>query len=157
VRITNNTTIQSFHQQLCQLFELPEMCKLSVYDLADTPNSSPTANGTHEACDLIAISIQDLVTGVLDYFKNGMDAAYLATTGPKVVIEASVPTGVVHDDVAQHHTGAMQPKMGARVKPSRVYKPKAYTRRLDSLWPLCIPRYHFWVPPAVTMPEYHLL
>lgn len=126
MRITANATLQSVEDQVRQLFGMSADARIQLYDAGIDDNDEPTQQPT-----LVAISLTELVQGVLDYFSNDMEPSYLATSKPEVLIDAVVIAG---------------PKVATATSSKSVrtpgnYHPKTWTPDMDALWPFCIPRY----------------
>jgi hypothetical protein len=127
VRITANGTVDSVDDQIRQLFQLDNDARVLLYDsgIEDTDDSAQQAT-------LIAVSLKELVQGVLDYFQNDMEPSYLATSRPEVLVDA------VNGGRKQGATYARSKSTADRVR--QIYQPKTWTPLLDKIWPLCIPR-----------------
>jgi hypothetical protein len=126
MRMTANATVSSVEEQVKELFELPCNARLKVFESG--------IDDVEESCQrstLVAVSLQELVGGVLDYFKNDMEPSFLATSKPEVLVD-TVKVSLVRSATATSSKGGVK---------QAGYKPKTWTPALDLLWPFCIPRY----------------
>jgi hypothetical protein len=125
IRITANATASSVEEQVKELFELPRDARIRVFEagIDDVEES-----GQHPT--LVSVSLQELVGGVLDFFKNEMEPSFLATSKPEVLVD-TVRVPVVRSATATSSKGTT--KEGG-------YLPKTWTPLLDKIWPFCIPR-----------------
>ena len=98
---------------------------------------------------LVAVSMQDLVQGVLDYFANDMDPCLLATSKPIVLVDAAVPAVTSATVTGMDLTGGSASIGTTTTKATNVtkalgpYKPKPFAKLLDTVWPFTIPRYGY--------------
>jgi hypothetical protein len=149
MRITGNATVDSVREQVHELFELPPTCRLKVFDRKqadqeDIPAEHEDVQTNETVHQLVSVSFAELVAGVLDYFANDQDPAYLATASPVVLVDAT-PAAPVDTAVLPGSSGSIGSKRagnrGSKGSADSVqYKPKPWARLVDSIWPFCIPR-----------------
>lgn len=132
LRITAHATVDSVDEQIKQLFELSADARLRIFDAGIDDNDDCTQQPT-----LVAVSLRELVQGILEYFSNDMEPAFLAISKPEVLVDAIAPAPVKHS-TASSSRSASDAKPSSNI--AQQYHPKPWTPALDALWPFCIPR-----------------
>lgn len=123
LRITHNATTASVGEQVKELFDLPADARLKIFE-----SGIDDVEECGQQATIVSISMLELVKGVLDYFSNDMEPAFLATSKPEILVD------VVEQAKPATATSSKTSSKGG-------YRPKTWTPVFDEMWPFCIPRY----------------
>jgi hypothetical protein len=126
LRLTPHTSFSGVEDNIRCLFDLPAGIRIKCFEETEGQNGP------------VAVSLAEVVQGVLDYFQNDMDDSFLVTDSASLLVDACVT--VTHAAVSTSNATGKTSSGDSRTKSGNNYSPKPWSRQLDSLWPFAIPR-----------------